>query len=82
MENIPFTLLELVNSAKFSLAIIAKSSTLIGAERNRLTDRFTDEASFLRTLPGDYQSIGMGKLPKGLELQGGVHVIVEVPPGK
>ena len=39
-----------------------------------------DEDGFLRTLGGNYAPIEMTRLPKGLELQAQVEVIVEPPP--
>ena len=41
-----------------------------------------EEEDFLRGLRGDHQGIEMSRLPKGLELQTTVEVIVESPPAK
>jgi len=38
------------------------------------------EDAFLRTLPGDHQGIELNRLPKGLEVQASVDVVVEMPP--
>ena len=39
-----------------------------------------DEAGILGTLGGDYPSIDSGRLPKGIELQDQVEIIVEDAP--
>ena len=41
-----------------------------------------EEEDFLMSLQGDHQGIEIGRLPKGLELQARVEVIVESPPSK
>jgi hypothetical protein len=40
-----------------------------------------EEDAFLKSLRGDYQGIEMSRLPKGLEIQDSVEIIVEKPPG-
>ena len=37
------------------------------------------EKEILKDLPNDYQAVEMGKIPKGLEVQAVVGVIVEDP---
>jgi len=55
--------------------------TSINTDRTkRLKEKFPNEEAFLKTLPGDYPGIEMGKLPKGLEMQARVDVILEQPP--
>jgi hypothetical protein len=54
----------------------------LNTQRTRqLLERFNEDEDFIRKkLPGDYPGIEMGKLPKGLEMQASVDVIVEEPP--
>jgi hypothetical protein len=40
----------------------------------------SEEDAFLKTLPGDYQGVEMSRLPKGLEIQDSVEIVVEKPP--
>jgi diaminohydroxyphosphoribosylaminopyrimidine deaminase / 5-amino-6-(5-phosphoribosylamino)uracil reductase len=50
--------------------------------RGNLKFENKEEVEFLRTLRQDHQGIEMGRLPKGLEIQAMVEVIVETPPVK
>ena len=53
----------------------------LNSDRTRqLLEKFKSEEKFLKTLPGDYPGIEMGKLQKGLEMQAKVDVVIARPP--
>ena len=77
--------LYIVKASELGIVLVNYYRKVVGINQQRtkqLNDRFNDgtDADFIKTLPGDYPGIEMGKLPKGFEIQAQIDVIVEDPP--
>jgi predicted nucleotide-binding protein len=53
----------------------------LNKQRTKLLRNNNIAEDLIKTLPGDYPGFKMGKLPKGMEMQASVDVLVERPPG-
>ncbi|RDJ00110.1 protein translocase subunit SecD [Dyella solisilvae] len=77
--NIPSTSMELKNDhlvASFANADVQKSAS--DAIRSALGDDFTVAFNLKSTVPGWLTAIGARSMPLGLDLQGGVHFLMQV----